>query len=66
VSAAANILDTRLNDFGEEMLMVAYDSVAYGSLLRIVAYEVPQFHVLDIIKHEKLQRRFHPSDNEKP
>jgi hypothetical protein len=40
-SAAANILDTRLIDFGEEMLMVAYDSVAYGSLLRIVAYEVP-------------------------
>jgi hypothetical protein len=40
-SAAANILDTRLIDFGEEMLMVAYDSVAYGSLLHIVAYEVP-------------------------
>jgi hypothetical protein len=40
-SAAANILDTRLLGFGEEMLMVAYDSVAYGSLLRIVAYEVP-------------------------
>jgi hypothetical protein len=28
-------------DFGKEMLMVAYDSVAYGSLLHIVAYEVP-------------------------
>jgi hypothetical protein len=41
MSAAANILDTRLIDFGEGMLMVAYDSVAYGSLLRIVAYEVP-------------------------
>jgi hypothetical protein len=41
MSAAANILDTRLMDFGEEMLMVAYDSVAYGSLLHIVAYEVP-------------------------
>jgi hypothetical protein len=35
-SAAASILDNRLIDFGEEMLMVAYDSVAYGSLLRIV------------------------------
>jgi hypothetical protein len=62
-SAAANILDG--TDFGEEMLMVAYDSVAYGSLLRIVAYEVLKFHVLNIIKHEKLQRRFRPSDNEK-
>jgi hypothetical protein len=35
------VLDNRLTDFGEEMLMVAYDSVAYGSLLHIVAYEVP-------------------------
>ena len=48
ISAAANILDTRLIDFGEEVLMVAYDSVAYGSLLHIVAYEVPMFHVLII------------------
>ena len=54
-SAAANILDTRLTDFGEEMLMVAYDSVAYGSLLHIVAYEVLKFHVLSILKHEKMK-----------
>jgi hypothetical protein len=47
---------TYCNDFGEEMLMVAYDSVAYGSLLRIVAYEVPQFHVLNIIEHEKMKK----------
>ena len=53
-------------DFGEQMLMVAYDTVAYGSLSRIVAYEVPMFHVLDIIQHEKMQRRFRPSYNEKP
>ena len=32
-------------DFGEEMLMVAYDSVAYGSLLHIVAYEVQVSHM---------------------
>ena len=38
------------------MLMVAYDSIAYGSLLRIVAYEVPQFHVPNIIKHEKMKK----------
>jgi hypothetical protein len=46
------------------MLMVAYDSVAYGSLLRIVAYEVPFSHVLSIAhekKNEKLQRRFRRS-----
>jgi hypothetical protein len=54
-SAAASILDTRLIDFGEEMLMVAYDSVAYGSLLHIVAYEVPMFHVPNIIEHEKMK-----------
>ena len=36
--------------------MVAYDTVAYGSLLRIVAYEVPMFHVLIIIKHEKMRK----------
>ena len=47
------------------MLMVAYDSIAYGSLLRIVAYEVPMFHVLIIIKHEKLERRHRPPYNEK-
>jgi hypothetical protein len=64
-SAAASILDTRLIDFGEEMLMVAYDSVAYGSLLRIVAYDVPMFRVLNIRKHEKLQRRFRRSYYEK-
>jgi hypothetical protein len=64
-SAAASILDTRLIDFGEEMLMVAYDSVAYGSLLRIVAYDVPMFRVLNIRKHEKLQRRFRRSYDEK-
>jgi hypothetical protein len=56
---------TRQLDFGERMLMVAYDSVAYGSLLRIVAYEVLMFHVLNIIKHEKKRRRFRPSYNEK-
>ena len=47
--------NTRLLDFGEQMLMVAYDSIAYGSLLHIVAYEVPM-HVSCseyIIKHEK-------------
>ena len=37
------------------MLMVAYDTVAYGSLLRIVAYEDPMFHVLIIIKNEKFK-----------
>jgi hypothetical protein len=47
------------------MLMVAYDSVAYGSLLHIVAYEVPMFHALNTIKHEKKRRRFRPSYNEK-
>ena len=69
-SAAANILDTRLIDFGEEMLMVAYDSIAYGSLLHIVAYEVLMFNVLSIIEHEKMENcrdgsRFRPPDNEK-
>ena len=54
-SAAANILDSQLINFGEEMLMVAYDSTAYGSLLHIVAYEVLKFHVLNIIKHEKMK-----------
>ena len=39
-SAAANILDSQLINFGEEMLMVAYDSTAYGSLLHIAAYEI--------------------------
>ena len=56
---------TRQLDFGEWMLMVAYDSVAYGSLLHIVAYEVLMFHVLNIIKHEKKRRRFCPSNSEK-
>ena len=49
-------LDSRLIDFGEEMLMVAYDSTAYGSLLHIVAYEGPVFHVPNIIKHEKMKK----------
>ena len=31
------------------MLMVAYDSIAYGSLLRIVAYEKLLFHVPNIV-----------------
>lgn len=35
------------------MLMVAYDSIAYGSLLRIVAYEVSMFHVLNIFLNMK-------------
>ena len=33
--------------------MVAYESVAYGSLLRIVAYEMFLFHVLNVMKNEK-------------
>jgi hypothetical protein len=37
------------------MLMVAYDSVAYGSLLHIVAYEGPLFQVPNIIQHEKMR-----------
>lgn len=45
--------------------MVAYDTVAYGSLLHIVAYAGPTFHVLIIIQHEKVERRFRPSYNEK-
>ena len=65
ISAAANILDCELDDFGEGMLMVAYESIAYGSLLRIVAYEVAMFHVPNTIRHEKLQRRFRRSYNEK-
>ena len=35
------------------MLMVAYESVAYSSLLRIVAYEMFLFHVLNIMKNVK-------------
>ena len=58
--------NTRQLDFGEQMLMVAYDSIAYGSLLHIVAYEVLMFHVLIIIQHAKMQRRFRPSYNEEP
>ena len=33
--------------------MVAYESVAYGSLLRIVAYEMFLFHVLNVMENEK-------------
>ena len=34
------------------MLMVAYDSIAYGSLLLIVAYEMLLFRLPNIIQHE--------------
>ena len=42
-----------LNCSPQQMLMVAYNSVAYGSLLRIVAYEMLLFHVLNIIENKK-------------